>query len=247
MASIFQTPDFETYMMDMTRPFEQLEPREREIEIVDQCLAHLVAEGILPHTEYDREKFLAHSEAVKEAFEIPWTAITPRMQRLLYAIAAILKPPVIVSDGAFCGFTFVCNAGAAVGPGACYQAQDVLGVEIVPEEAARAERNIRAIDPTGVARIVCADAVPFCANWQGEINLLYHDADGDEARGKGIYLDITKAAWEKLPEGAVILAHNSYNCAPMLGDYMAFVRDEANCRASVHVLFDGEGLEVSIK
>jgi hypothetical protein len=45
----------------------------------------------------------------------------------------------------------------------------------------------------------------------------------------------------------VVLAHNSFNCAKRLEHYLSFVRDPANMRASVNVLFDGEGLEVSVR
>lgn len=37
------------------------------------------------------------------------------------------------------------------------------------------------------------------------------------------------------------------NCAERLKDYLAFVRDPAGMRASVNIIFDGEGLEVSAK
>jgi len=134
-----------------------------------------------------------------------------------------------------------------VGPGACYQAQELIGVEIKPEEAERAERNVRKIDPTGLARVVAADAVEVVADYPGSLDLLYLDADGDRQRGKGIYLEILQAGYDKLTPGAVILAHNSVNCAERLKDYLAFVRDPANLSASVNVILDGEGLEVSAR
>ena len=132
-----------------------------------------------------------------------------------------------------------------MGPGACYQAERLIGVEIKPEEAARAERNVRLVDPTGVARILAADAVDVAAGFPGDIGLLYLDADGDAARGKGIYYDILQACYDRLPTGAVVLAHNSVNCAERLEQYLKWVRDPAHLRASVNVILDGEGLEVS--
>ena len=50
-----------------------------------------------------------------------------------------------------------------------------------------------------------------------------------------------------MPPGSVVLAHNSFNLAGRLKDYLEFVRDPANFRASVNVIFDIEGLEVSGK
>ena len=117
----------------------------------------------------------------------------------------------------------------------------------MPEEAARAERNVRRIDPTGVARVVAADAVEVVRAFREPIHLLYLDADGTDARGKGIYLDILEAGYDRMPPGAVVLAHNSANATERLRHYLAFVRDQANFRASVNVIFDIEGLEVSVR
>jgi hypothetical protein len=47
--------------------------------------------------------------------------------------------------------------------------------------------------------------------------------------------------------GSLLLAHNSINAAEALKDYLAWVRDDRHCRASVNMYLDGEGLEVSIK
>lgn len=247
MAGIYRHPTWDTYRMDYNHPFCELEPLAEEIAIVDQVLASLHAEGILPHTRYDHDKFLAHRQAVALQFEIPWTAITPRMQRLLYAINAILQPANMLAAGVFCGNTFISNAGAGVGPGACYTARHLLGIEIKPEEAARAERNVRRLDPTGVARVLAADAVQVAADFPEEVGVLYLDADGDAARGKGIYHDILQACFDRLPKGAVVLAHNSVNCEERLRPYLEWVRDPTHMRASVNVIFDVEGLEVSAK
>ena len=247
MTTICRSPDCDAYRMEYANPHKQLEPVENEIAVVDAALTALCQAGALPHTSYDLARMLAHRQAVRNLFEIPWTAITPRMQRLLYAINAIVKPANMIAAGVFCGNTFISNAGAAVGPGACYQAQSLIGVEIKPGEAARAERNVRRIDPTGVARVVAADAVDFVAGFAASIQLLYLDADGKDGRGKAIYLDILRAAYDRMPAGSLVLAHNSYNAADRLSEYFDFVRDPANFRASVNVILDPEGLEVSVK
>ncbi len=245
MAQTYRSTDWESYKMEYRKPHRQIEPAADEVRVVDEALTALCNAGILPHTEYDHGLMLAHRRAVAQEFEIPWTAITPRMQRLLYAINAIAQPRTMIAAGVFCGNTFISNAGAAVGPGACYRAERLVGVEIKPEEAERAERNVRRLDPDGVAHVVAADAVEVARDFDDTIDLLYLDADGTDGRGKGIYLDILQAAWDRLREGALVLAHNSVNCADRLGDYLAFVRDAANCAASVNIVFDTEGLEVS--
>jgi predicted O-methyltransferase YrrM len=245
--AVYQTDDWDRYRMDYHDWQRALEPLDREAAVVDGALGALVEAGILPHTRYDPERLLAHRQAVSDLFEIPWTAISPRMQRLLYAVNAIARPTNMLAAGVFCGNTFISNAGAAVGPGACYEARNLIGIEINATEAERAERNVRRMDPTGVARVVAADAVDVVAGFPEEINLLYLDADGDAARGKGIYLEILQAGLDRMPAGAIVLAHNSVNCAERLKHYLGFVRDQASFRASVNVIMDPEGLEVSVK
>jgi predicted O-methyltransferase YrrM len=247
VEAIYRSDDWNEYRMDYRYPHRELEPVEKEIEVVEAALEALARHGVLAHTRYDQQKMLAHRRAVQEHFEIPWTAITPRMQRLLYAINAVSQPANMIAAGVFCGNTFISNAGAAVGPGACYQARQLLGVEIRPEEAARAERNVRRIDRTGKARVVAGDAVEVVADFPEEIHLLYLDADGDARRGKGIYLDILKAGLDRMPAGSLILAHNSVNGGPRLQPYLDFVRNPDSLRASVNVVIDGEGLEVSAR
>jgi len=242
----YRSQDWDRYRMDYHDPHRALEPPEAEVAVVDEALGVLMQAGVLPHARYDHDKMLAHRRAVAERFEIPWTAISPRMQRLLYAINAIAAPSNVIAAGVFCGFTFISNAAAAVGPGACYEAKNLIGVEIKPDEAERAEANVRRIDPTGTARIVADDALKVVADFAEPIDLLYLDADGTGGRGKGIYLDILQAAWEKLPSGAVILAHNSVNGGKNVQPYLDFVRG-GHCRASVNVVIDPEGLEVSMK
>jgi predicted O-methyltransferase YrrM len=247
MAAEYRSEDWDRYRMSYGDPHAELEPAEREIAVVDEALGALREAGAIPHTRYDGQKMLALRAAVRERFEVPWTAITPRMQRLLYAIGAIAQPVNLVAAGVFCGFTFISSAGAAVGPGACYTAGRLVGVEIRPDEAARAERNVRRIDPTGTACVVAADAIDVVGSFADPIDLLYLDADGRGGKGKGIYLDIVEAAWERIPPGGLVLAHNSANQAGRLADYLAFVRDRHHCRASVNVVFDPEGLEVSVR
>jgi len=244
---IFQAEDWNTYRMDYGKPHEVLESLAKEIEVVQRALQFLHEAGILKHTEYSHRKMLEHRRAVATLFDIPWTAITPRMQRLLYAINAIHQPERMIAAGVFCGNTFISNAGAAVGPGACYEARDLVGVEIRPDEATRAEENVRRLDPFGIAKVFAEDAVSTVRDYPYPIDLLYLDADGTDQRGKGVYLDILEQAWDKMPEGAIILAHNSVNAAEKLAPYLRFVRDESHCKASVNVILDIEGLEVSAK
>lgn len=100
MFTEYRSDDWQHYRMDYHRPHQPLEPLEQESKVVDEALNVLKNAGILPHTHYGREKFLLFRRAVAEQFEIPWTAITPRMQRLLYAINVISIYTRTAMDGA---------------------------------------------------------------------------------------------------------------------------------------------------
>jgi predicted O-methyltransferase YrrM len=169
------------------------------------------------------------------------------MQRLLYAINAIAQPGIMASIGVFCGNTFISNAGAAIGPGRCYHAQRVIGIEIRPDEADRARRNVATLDNYGVqVEILGVDGIPWLGNFKENIDLLYIDADGPRGRGKSIYLDILEAGLHTLRPGSLVLAHNSVNSARQLGDYLAYVRNAGHFRASANMIVDDQGLEVSL-
>ena len=247
MALVYQADHWQQYVMDWYDPHRELEPPAREIEAVDGALATLVGAGVLAHSCYDKERMLAHRAAVREAFDIPWTAISPRMERLLYAINAIARPRVMVAVGIFCGNTFIANAGAAIGPGACYRAERLVGLEIRPAEAERARRNVARLDPRGQAEIVAADGVAWLQGYSGRIDLLYLDADGSGGRGKSIYLDLLEASLHALRPGSLVLAHNAVNAARSMADYLAHVRDPANFSESVTLVVDDQGLEVSAR
>jgi len=240
MATSYEAKGVGSYKMKFREPHLELEPPADEIEAVGGALGHLAEQGILGGTDYDAGLFLKHREAVRDNFDIPWTAISPRMQRLLYAINAIRRPDVMVAVGIFCGNTLISNAGAAVGPGACYEAERLVGIEIVAPEAERAARNVATIDAAGQAEILAADAVEWLAANPSRIDLLYIDANGS-------YLPIVEtAARSALPRGSLVLAHNSINQASQLAPYLRFVRDPRNSVESVNVMIDDQGLEVTL-
>lgn len=249
-ARVHETPGWQHYVMRWHDPHRELEPLDREVEVIDEALDALASAGALPHTTYDKGRMLAHRRAVRERFDIPWTAISPRMQRLLYAINAIAQPQVMVAVGIFCGNTFISNAGATIGPGACYQANRVIGIEIRPREAERARRNVATVhtnhDSGTVAEIVAADGIQWLRDTSETIDLLYLDADGPHGT-KSIYLELLHAGLHALRPGGLALAHNSVNAAHSLADYLAYVRDPTHFCESVNVVVDDQGLEVSLR
>jgi predicted O-methyltransferase YrrM len=122
-----------------------------------------------------------------------------------------------------------------------------VGLEIRPEEADRARRNVGKISNDPAAQIIAADGIPWLRELSGRIDLLYLDADGPRGKGKSIYLDLVQAALPILGPGSLVLAHNSVNSASSLAGYTAYMRDRANFRETMNVVVDDQGLEVSVR
>ena len=244
MLAECRAQDLACYRREYDFPFAETEPSHQEIAAVWHALSSLRREGILLHTQYDHASFLAHREQVWSSFVVEWSTITPRMQRLLYAINAIFKPARMLAAGIASGYAFISNAGAAIGVGREYAAQSLVGIEIDSHKAAQAASNIRKVDRDGVAGIVEADAVKYIEDYPEPVDLLYLDAG--EYDSKAIYLDILKAGRRSIHSGTILLAHDSVRFAVDLKDYLAWVRDDSNCLASVNVIIDNLGLEVSV-
>ena len=70
MALAYKAEGWQRYKMSWHDPHRQLEPLDREIEVVDQALQTLVRANVLPHARYDRQKMMAHRSAVQERFDM---------------------------------------------------------------------------------------------------------------------------------------------------------------------------------
>ncbi len=245
MKQCYETAGWQDYDMDFKKPYTELESLKEEINAVDGALDALQDGGILSGTDYSLRKMEAHRQAVRKNFVVPWTAITPRLERLLYAINSIAQPKIMVALGIFCGFTFISNAGAALGSGSCYLADRLIGIEIDPESAKLAQRNVSAVDVKQHAEIITADGIQWLETFNTPINLLYLDATAPGPKGKTLYLDLLKIAIPNLHPGSLVLAHNSVNSADMLGEYLDYVRDPNRFSQSMNVILDTMGLEVS--
>jgi len=230
------------------------EPPEVEIANVQKALSRMVEAGLLPGVEYPLGKFAALRKAVRDHYEITWTSITPPMERLIYALNAIVKPQNTLCIGIFCGNTLTWNVGAAAGPGKCYDARRLVGVEIEEDPAQLARRNIVSIGMESDVEVLCADGMQVLNEVDYPIDLLYLDPNGYDAETgvqstKRLYYTMVKKAYDKLSDRAVILAHDTIipGFLEQAHEYLDFVRDKSNFRESVSVEIDEEGIEVTFK
>ena len=224
-----------------------------ERERVAIVLDGLHERGMLPGTAYDEAAFDRLRAAVRERFEVPWTSITPVMERLLFAICAIKQPKVAVCLGVFCGNTLVWNVGPLTGPGKCVEADVIVGSEVVTEHVELARRNFAAIGAE--ADIRCADGPLTVQSLPAPIDFLYLDATGpkdhpnERHRGKRIYSSLLETAYPHLADGAIIVAHDTVpawfpKAAPC---FFELCRDKSKFRASVEVRADEQGIEVTCR
>ena len=226
-----------------------------EADRVDAMVSRLRDLGVVSGPgRCDHARFEALRRAVREGFQIPWTSITPPMERLLYAVAASQEAPTVVCVGVFCGNTLIWNVGAACGPGKSYDARRLVGVEIDSKSVAMAKDNFRKIGAGEGVEILAEDGHLTLDRLEGPIDLLYLDANGPlpgttAPSTKRIYLSLLERAYAKIPHGGLVVAHDTLPAwfARDAGVYLDFVRDSANFRLSVSLEPDSEGLEVSVR
>jgi predicted O-methyltransferase YrrM len=197
---------------------------------------------------YSSEAFEMLRQEVRAHFEIPDTAFSPVMERLLYLLASVKRPKRILGIGIFCGNTLVWTAGASCNGGKVYQADKVYGIDIDPEAIAVARRNFSRLAGSDQVELVAEDGRVTADRLAGPFDCLYLDADSQE-NGKGIYLELLQALYPKLSAGCWVLAHDTTlpSFHPQVEGYLSFVRDRDKFSESISFDVDLFGLELSIK
>lgn len=220
---------------------------------MELCLRELAACGILADgAGYDAEAFARFRAAVKQHFEVPWTAIRPAMERLLFAISSAAQPRTILGMGTFCGNTLAWNVGPALGPWRAFEADTLLGVDTDGEACELARGNFARLGVAEEVEILTADGHQVLKGFDNTVDLLYLDAHGplpgtDGPATKMIYLSLLKEAESKLRPGSLIIAHDTLPqwFVQQAGAYLDYVRDSHRFAASASVAIDDQGLEVT--
>ncbi len=233
------------------------EPTSVEVGKVATVLADLAEAGFISTTTYDHAAFERFRALVKENFFVFWTAINPPMERLLYALSAILRPRNVIGIGIFTGNPLVWSFGPALD--GTYAATKLVGVEIEPNNARLCQDNFDQIRGKVPVTIRPADGLEVLEEYaDGELDLLYLDAagyekpdpaTGEKVPGKNINYLLIKKAYAKLRPGGVVLCHNAYQpsfqrdaCA-----YLDFVARDDLFAKTATIGIDEMGLEFSLK
>ncbi|MCL5996911.1 MAG: class I SAM-dependent methyltransferase [Chloroflexi bacterium] len=220
-----------------------------EHEIGAGVLELLKQKGIIASSAaYSSEAFERLRQEVKAHFEIPDTAMSPVMERLLYLLSSVKQPRRTIGIGIFCGNTLVWNAGASCNGGKVYEAENVYGIDIDAQAICLAKQNFGRLTDVDHVEFIAEDGRLAADRLAGPFDYIYLDADS-EVNGKGIYLELLQRLYPKLSPGGWVVAHDTTLPAfrHQLDDYLHFVRDRRNFTESICLDVDIFGLELSIK
>jgi len=223
--------------------------RINEVETTDSILELLINKGFVDKSSnYNRDAFEIYRIMIKDNFEVPWTSVTPVMERLLYLLSSARKPEMIFAAGIYCGNTFAWNVGPGFGKNKTYTFKKAIGIEIDQGAIEIAQTNYSKLKNVEQVELICADALKIADEIDEEIDYLYLDADCEKI-GKRIYLEILKALYPKLTKSGWVLAHDITEWCFLddLREYKDFVRDKSNFSESICFDIDSYGLELSIK
>ena len=223
--------------------------RTAEVETVRSALAWLKREGVVPEgASYDEGAFDGLREEVKEKFSLPGSSVTQVMERLLYMLSSVKRARRVIGIGTYCGNALVWFAGSSCGQGKVYEAEKVFGIDIDPEATERASENFAKLVGSSHIELIAEDGLKAVERLEGPFDAVYLDVDSKEL-GKGLYLDLVKALYEKVDEGGWVLAHDVVvpPFAGSLEGYLAYVRDGERFSESILFDVDAFGLELSVK
>jgi len=219
-----------------------------EIEIVKSAVSFLSEHGLCNRAfAVDEDRFIAFRKLIRENFSGGWTSLTPVMERLYYTLTAIRRPFRMVEFGSYWGNTLAWFAGPALGTDRLYKAQSIVGIDIDAAAVDMAIRNFRKIGAKDDVTLISADALEVAAEICGPIDYLYLEAK--EEGVPPIYLELLQAVYDKLPDGAWVIAHDIYDKDSIqeLRPYVNWVRDPAHFKASFAFDVDYCGAELSVK
>ena len=220
-----------------------------EIETVDYTLGLLKEHNFIEQdAKYFKKSFSAFRNEIYNNFDVPYTAISPVMERLLYMCSSVKRPKNMLAIGIFCGNTLAWNVGPAIAKQAIYKPDNIIAIDIDAKAIELAEENFSKITDSNDIQLIAEDALLTLDKLDINFDYVYLDADNEEF-GKGLYLKLLQKFYNKLNKGAWILAHDStfYHFKDQLKEYLSFVRDKTNFSESISFDVDRYGLELTIK
>jgi predicted O-methyltransferase YrrM len=113
-------------------------------------------------------------------------------------------------------------------------------LEIDHRKVELATENFAKAGVDDLITIVESDALENLPKLTGSFDMVFLDAAKSQYKG---YLD---ALWDKIPSGAVIVAHNAIRLADSMRDYLDFVQNNPELQ-TVMLTTDGDGVALSYR
>ncbi len=219
-----------------------------EEETVDSALELLREHGLAgPSAGYEKAAFERHREVVGREFEGTWTSLSPTMQRLMYMLTSVRRPRNLLELGSFWGFTLAMFAGPCVGEHRAYAADRIIGIDPDTVMTEKARANFAKLPNVGEVELLAEDARTALERIPGTFDFVYIEAKCPG--GDRLYLELLKQIYDRLPEGAWVIAHDSidWTFGAEMAEYLPYVRDTSRFSESVAFEIDECGLELTVK
>jgi predicted O-methyltransferase YrrM len=211
-------------------------------------LSQLCHAGLLPASEprFPVDRFRELDALVREGFDVPHTTITALARRVLFGIAATVRPATTVVLGSFVGYAAVWLFGPALLREPLFQATRLIACDVFEPAVAQARENF-AVFGGGMVDLRVQNAVQLLDEFSGMIDILYIDVDSEES-GKRMYADLLRMAITRLAPGALVLAHDVTHPFYIkdVADYQKMVRDRRLFHMTATLEIDPCGLEVTL-
>jgi predicted O-methyltransferase YrrM len=117
---------------------------------------------------------------------------------------------------------------------------EIVTIEIHPDEADEAGKNILNANIPAKVKIITGNALDVIHTLQGPFDFMFIDAEKTE------YLQYLRLAEDKLHRGTVVFADNAGIFATQMRDYLNYVRRSGKYE-SRYVQVGDDGVEISVK
>ena len=232
---------------------DRLDTRKHEQAVVGEAVCFLQQRGLIAcDASYDPQAYEQYRKQISDTFTNPFapksgTSVGATMQRLLYALTSVRQPAHLIELGSFWGNTLAWFAGPCVGSQPQYRAQRIIGIDMDVKMTDIARANFAKLPNAEVVELIGEDARTALDRLPGPFDALYLEAKTGDLHV--LYLVLLKQIYDKLPEGAWVLAHDVMHpqLREEMKDYLAFVRDKTHFAESICFDVDWCGLELSIK
>jgi len=178
------------------------------------------------------EKVLKEIERMTRNQFLP--IIGPRKGQVLVETIRRIKPKRVLEVGTLIGYSATL-IGKELGKEA-----NLVTIEIHPDEADVARKNIEKAKIAPETEVIVGDARKVIPTLKGKFDLVFIDANKSE------YFEYLRLVESKLHKGSVIVADNAGIFADEMRDYLDYVRSSGKY-SSEYVPMGEDGLEVSVK